>query len=79
VAPEPKLGTGHGERETSYVGHTRFTKLQDEPNEIVRIHYDSLNNLIAMGIISQPRLPVPTADPFPASRQYVPDPPAELP
>jgi hypothetical protein len=74
---EPKLGTGHGEREYSYVNHTVFARLQPEPNEVIRIRYDSLDNLIAMGIVRRTR-PVPqTLDPFPASpeRSYVPDPP----
>jgi hypothetical protein len=77
-APEAKLGTGHGEREYSYVTHTQFVRLQPEPNELIRIHYDSLENLVAMGVIRRPPpvLP-PTADPFPGSpnQQYVPDPP----
>lgn len=77
-APEAKLGTGHGERETSYVNHTDFNRLQPEPNEVIRIHYDSFNNLVAMGIVKRPRPSIPTADPFPASphERYVPDPPA---
>jgi len=71
--PAPKLGTGHGEREYSYVSYTEFVRLQSEPNEIIRIHYDSLENLLAMGIVRRPAQAVP--DPFPASPQYVPDPP----
>ena len=72
----PKLGTGHGEREFSYVNHTEFSRMQPEPNEVIRIHYDSLDNLVAMGIIQRPR-PASTANPFPASaaQQYAPDPP----
>jgi hypothetical protein len=78
--PELKLGTGHGEREYSYVSHTDFVRLQPKPNELIRIHYDSLDNLVAMGIIRRPApiLPeVPAGDPFPGSSnwQYVPDPP----
>lgn len=78
--PELKLGTGHGEREHSYVSHTDFVRLQPKPNELIRIHYDSLDNLVAMGIIRRPApvLPEPPGgDPFPGSsdRQYVPDPP----
>ena len=74
--PAPKLGTGHGEREVSYVNHTEFSRMQPEPNEVIRIRYDSLDNLVAMGIIQRPR-PAPTANPFPASaaQQYAPDPP----
>ena len=76
-APTAKLGTGHGEREYSYVDHTEFLRMQPQPNEIIRIHYDSLDNLFAMGIIKRPRPAPPAANPFPASpdQQYVPDPP----
>lgn len=73
----PALGTAHGERELSYVGHTRFVRQRAEPDEIVRIRYDSRENLIAMGIIREPRYhPGPSPDPFPTNEQrYVPDPP----
>jgi len=72
-----RLGTGHGEREYSYVSHTEFVRMQTQPNEVIRIHYDSLDNLFAMGIIPRPHPGPPTPNPFPASRdpQYVPDPP----
>jgi hypothetical protein len=76
-APAQKLGTGHGEREFSYASHTEFSRMQTQPNEVIRIHYDSLDNLFALGIIKRPR-PLPAqADPFPASsaEHYVPDPP----
>jgi hypothetical protein len=77
--PEPKLGTGHGEREVSYVNHTEFARMQPRPNEVIRIRYDSLENLVAMGIIKRPHppVPLPATNPFPASaeEQYVPDPP----
>jgi hypothetical protein len=74
--PAPKLGTGHGEREYSYVNHTEFLRMQARPNEVIRIRYDSLDNLFAMGIIKRPRPAAPMANPFPASpeQQYVPDP-----
>jgi hypothetical protein len=76
-SPSLKLGTGHGEREYSYVSRTEFARMQTEPNEVVRIHYDSLDNLIAMGIVRQPKPAWPTLNPFPGSpdAQYVPDPP----
>src|SRR6202043_512689 len=76
VAPAPKLGTGHGEREYSYVNRTDFVRMQSQPNEVIRIRYDSLDNLFAMGIIRRPRPAAPTANPFPATPepQYVPDP-----
>jgi hypothetical protein len=75
-APAPKLGTGHGDREVSYVNHTEFARMQPQPNEVIRIRYDSFENLVAMGIIERPH-PLPGTNPFPASaeEQYVPDPP----
>jgi hypothetical protein len=76
-APTAKLGTGHGEREGSYVQQTQFVRLQSEPNEVIRIRYDSMDNLVAMGIIRRPRPLAPAVNPFPDSRapQFVADPP----
>lgn len=73
----PKLGTGHGEREYSYVTDTQFQRLQSEPNEVIRIRYDSYENLVAQGVIRAPRPRPPLPEPFPDSqgRQFVPDPP----
>ncbi len=75
--PLAKLGTGHGEREGAVVEETQFLRLQGTPNEVIRIRYDSLDNLVAMGIVRRPRPYVPAVDPFPDSRapQYVADPP----
>jgi hypothetical protein len=75
--PAAKLGTGHGEREYSYVNHTEFLRMQDHPNEVIRIRYDSFDNLLALGVVKRPRPAAPWANPFPASpeQQYVPDPP----
>jgi hypothetical protein len=78
---EPKLGTGHGEREWSQVSRTEFERAQSSPNETIRIRYDSRENLISMGVIrepfyGQPWKPAP--NPFPDAyghRGYVPDPP----
>jgi hypothetical protein len=77
-SPEPKLGTAHGQRESSWVTHTEFERLQSEPNEIVRIRYDSMENLVAMGIVpARGRIPPgPNAFPGVAGRAYVPDPPS---
>jgi hypothetical protein len=72
-----KLGTGHGEREWSYVVDTEFRRMQREPNEVIRIRYDSLENLVAMGVVRPARPLPPAPNPFPHSRerQFVPDPP----
>ena len=76
---ESKLGTGHGERETSVVQSTQFERLNDKPDEIVRIRYDSFDNLVAMGIVNpyrhRPTQPAPNPFPDSAVSQYVPDPP----
>jgi hypothetical protein len=76
-SPSPKLGTAHGQRETSVVTHTTFARLQAQPNEVISIRYDSRENLLASGVIreQQPvRPPVPRAFPQSDSVSYVPDP-----
>jgi hypothetical protein len=81
VAPQPaplaKLGTGHGPREQSAVEFTDFLRASSHPNEIVRIRYDSRENLLALGIIPQGAVPRGAPDPFPGSSlaHFVPDPP----
>lgn len=75
-APTAKLGTAHGQRETSVVSHTTFTRLQERPNEVISIRYDSRENLVASGVIrEQPvRPPLPRAFPQSDNVSYVPDP-----
>jgi hypothetical protein len=77
MAPAEKLGTGHGAREASYVQNTEFDRLSRTPNEVIRIRYDSFENLVAMGVVPRPVWP-PAPNPFPGSiaPKYVPDPPA---
>jgi hypothetical protein len=71
---QEKLGTGHGERERSYVSYTDFRRASPHPDEILTIYYDSRENLIARGIIpGTPRVAEPR--PFPGLR-FVPDPPS---
>jgi hypothetical protein len=80
-APTAKLGTGHGAREASVVYSTQFDRLTSTPNEIIRIRYDSWENLVAQGVV-QPRGPrpgEPNAFPDSAVSQYVPDPPSNVP
>jgi hypothetical protein len=76
MVPAQKLGTGHGARETSYVQNTTFDRLSSTPNEVIKIRYDSYENLVAMGVVpSRPWQSQP--NPFPDSTlpRYVPDPP----
>lgn len=76
-APAPGLGTAHGAREYAYVAHTQFLRRHWQPDEIIRIRYDSLSNLIAMGIVPADRYSSARPSPFPNSdgQSYVPDPP----
>lgn len=70
-----KLGTAHGQRESSVVSHTAFERQQSQPDEVVLIRYDSRANLVALGVIRvPPSLPTPNAFPDSATA-YVPDPP----
>ena len=75
ASPTPRLGTGHGEREGSWVGHTSFERRSERPDELIRIRYDSRENLIAMGILPTTPMP-PRPNPFPGAPHpgYVPDP-----
>jgi hypothetical protein len=76
IQAAPKLGTGHGERETSVVSQTNFERERSYPNEVIRIRYDSRENLIAMGVIREFTPYGSQPNPFPGSSQsYVPDPP----
>ncbi len=76
TAPAQKLGTGHGARETSYVQDTTFDRLSSTPNELIKIRYDSYENLLAMGVV-RTRPAWQRLNPFPDSpiQRYVPDPP----
>ena len=74
--PEKKLGTGHGAREAAWVEYTAFQRAQDTSDEVIAIAYDSRENLVAMGVIREPRVPT-RPRPFPAQPEvgYVADPP----
>lgn len=75
MAPATRLGTGHGERERDAVGHTSFERRHHRPDEIIRIRYDSRENLVAMGILrALPVPPRPNPFPVPTAPRYVPDP-----
>lgn len=74
-APSPSLGTGHGRREYSSVVQVPFERESNSPAEVIRIRYDSHDNLVAMGVIQRPAPRPRPLDPFPDSRPgYVPDP-----
>jgi hypothetical protein len=76
LLPAPRLGTGHGEREGSYVEYAAFEREAARPNEVIRIRYDSPENLMALGVIRRPPPPRAPPEAFPDSPPgFVPDPP----
>lgn len=71
-ADNERLGTAHGQRESSEVNYTNFVRASSRPDEVVSIRYDSYRNLVAQGVIRAPRNYRPEPNPFPG--QFVPDP-----
>lgn len=66
-----RLGTGHGRSETSHARYTSFERATSQPEEVVRIYYDSYANLVARGVIPSHTWREPQAFPD----RFVPDPP----
>ena len=71
---ESRLGTGHGQRRDSGAVYTQFERATDEPEEMIRIYYDSYRNLVACGVIPKPRDRYARRLPEPFPRAFVPDP-----
>ena len=69
-AESQRLGTGHGEREYSPTSQVAFERDSSRPAEVVRVRYDSYQNLVAMGVIGGRREPF-DPEPFP---RFAPDP-----
>jgi hypothetical protein len=72
-----KLGTGHGAREWSAVTTVAFERATNSPQLVLRIEYDSFENLVASGVIPRARPVHARPRPFPSSPDrngYVPDP-----
>ena len=74
-AESKKLGTGHGQVESSYVTEVAFERASTRPAEVISIYYDSYKNLVAQGVI-KPQARKPMAKPFmdEANDGFVPDP-----
>lgn len=70
MKPGESLGTGHGQREWSAARRVGFERDSATPYEVLALHYDSHENLVALGVIAPPRGGAP--DPFPMG--FVPDP-----
>jgi hypothetical protein len=71
---EDRLGTGHGRRVDSGAVYTEFERASDEPDEVIRVYYDSRKNLVARGIIPRPKDRVAERLPDPFPNGFVPDP-----
>lgn len=72
-----RLGTGHGAIEASSIRFVAFERQRSEPDEIVTIRYDRIENLVARGIVPPSGVDASgrIANPFPANWRFVPDPP----
>jgi hypothetical protein len=70
---ESRLGTGHGERESSPVRYVDFRRASPTPDDMLIVYYDSERNLRAQGILPAPyRYAHERPNPFPNG--FVPDP-----
>jgi hypothetical protein len=67
-----KLGTGHGQRETSPVEYVDFQRASSTPDETIIIYYDSTRNLLARGVTGGHIYADRRPNPFP--NEFVPDP-----
>jgi hypothetical protein len=54
AAQRQRIGTGHGEREWSPTGNTRFVRASSRPAQITQLRYDAPEALVAMGILPHP-------------------------
>ena len=77
-APSQHIGTGFGSNEYSPASSTEFNRKSRRPNARLSIYYDDRENLIARGVIPQPRRrPSPQPNPFPRNTDsgFAPPPP----
>ncbi|HSW06799.1 hypothetical protein [Aquabacterium sp.] len=73
-----RLGTGHGQREWSVTQRTQFQRASSTPEQVVQLEYDSLERLVAAGIVPAPQAShaYTRPRPFPSNQPgFVPDPP----
>jgi hypothetical protein len=64
---QSQIGTGHGRNQNAPARYVAFERASEVPDEVIALHYDTYDNLVARGIA--PQLPLP----FPG--RFVPDPP----
>lgn len=71
---DERLGTGHGQRRDSGATYVDFERASKRPDEVITIYYDSYRNLVARGIIPEPRRRYAKRIPEPFPGGFVPDP-----
>jgi len=69
-ADHSRLGTGHGRAHSSPARYASFQRASREPQQVVRLYYDSYGNLVAQGVIR----PLSRRSPNPFPGAFVPDP-----
>ena len=68
------LGTGHGRREYSPARRVEFARRSNQPDEVLAIRYDSVERLVARGVLPHPPTDWRDPEPFPALAGFAPDP-----
>lgn len=71
---EKRLGTGHGRVENNAARRVEFERATAMPEETLTIYYDSRANLVARGVIREPRW-YGYREPQPFPNGFAPDPP----
>ena len=78
-AARQSMGTGHGQREWSPVGQTRFVRATRSPAQVSELRYDDNQRLMAIGVIPRdydyPRHDRRNAQPRAFPNGFVADPP----
>ncbi|WP_287599072.1 hypothetical protein [Thermomonas sp.] len=70
-----RIGTGHGQREHAPVGQTTFERASASPEQISELRYDSLDALVAMGVLPRRNLIGVAQPPRAFPGEFVADPP----
>lgn len=70
-----RIGTGHGQREHAPVGQTTFERASSTPQQLRELRYDSLDALVAMGVLPHRYRAGPGLPPRAFPGGFVPDPP----
>lgn len=70
-----RIGTGHGQREHAPVGQTTFERASNTPQQLSELRYDSVDALVAMGVLPRRYQARAGQPPRAFPNQYVADPP----